>query len=115
MLMETYTIDATNKKLGRIATEAAMVLRGKDRPDFTPNKLPDVNVHIVNAAQVDLEGRMDEVYDRYSGYPGGRKEIPRGRLIEKKGYEPVFQLAVRGMLPNNKLRAVAMKRLMITE
>lgn len=114
--MKTYTIDATNKKLGRIASEAASVLRGKDDPTFKPNQLPDVQVEIINAAKIDLsETKLAEQYTRYTGYPGGLIHENRGNLIERRGYAPIFQHAVRGMLPANKLRAQALKRLIITE
>lgn len=116
MRMETYTIDATGKKLGRIATEAAMVLRGKNKPDFSPNRLPNVRVEIINAAKVDLsEAKREEEYTRYTGYPGGLINETRGHLMSRKGIAPVFMHAVRGMLPANKLRSQALKQLVITE
>ena len=114
--MKEFTLDATNKKLGRIATEAAEILRGKNLPTFAPNVNPNHKVTIINAAQVDLDGtKLAEVYDRYSGYPGGRKEETREHLIERRGYTPVFEHAVRGMLPSNRLRSRLMNNLTIVE
>jgi len=111
-----YVIDAAGKKLGRVATEAATVLRGKDEPTFEPNKIPEVTVIINNASQVDLaEVKLKETYKRYSGYPGGLTEEPREHLIDRKGYEEVFRHAVRGMLPANRLRKPALKNLIINE
>lgn len=114
--MTEYTIDATNKKLGRIATEVATILRGKNTPTFAPNVAPDHKVTIINASKVDLSGgKLQEIYDRYSGYPGGRKEESRGHLIDRRGFAPVFEHAVRGMLPANRLRSRMMNNLTIVE
>lgn len=114
--MANYTIDATNKKLGRVATEAANMLRGKNEATYAPNKLSGNRVTIENAGKIDLSGvKLAEMYDRYSGYPGGRKEETRGHLIERRGIVPVFQHAVRGMLPKNRLRDRMMKNLIINE
>jgi large subunit ribosomal protein L13 len=111
-----HTIDATNKKLGRIATEAAMVLRGKNLPDFAPNKNPGNIVEIINASKVDFDAeRLNKVYTRYTGYPGGLRGETRGHLIDRRGYVPVFEHAIRGMLPGNKLRSQLLKNLIITE
>lgn len=111
-----YTLDATNKKLGRIASEAALILRGKNTAHFSPNVLADVKVIITNASKVDMTpAKLNEKYARYSGYPGGLRFEKRERTIEKKGYAEVFEKAVRGMLPNNRLRARMLKNLIITE
>ena len=113
--MKTHTIDATGKRLGRVATEAATVLRGKDQPNYAPNVAPQVTVEIINASKIDLsDKKLAEQYTRYTGYPGGLREETRGHLIDRKGFEPVFKHAVRGMLPNNKLRAEMLKRLVVT-
>jgi len=111
-----YIIDAKDKKLGRVATEAAMVLRGKNEPNFQPNKLPEIKVIINNASLVDLaQVKLDKEYKRYSGYPGGLAHESREHLIKRKGYQEIFQKAVRGMLPANKLRNPALKNLIINE
>ncbi|MDH5441990.1 MAG: 50S ribosomal protein L13 [Candidatus Nomurabacteria bacterium] len=111
-----YTIDASGKKLGRVASEAAMILRGKNSPDFTPNKVSGNKVHVINASKIDLaDVKLLDEYMSYSGYAGGQKRETRGHLIDRKGYAPVFEKAVYGMLASNKLRAPLMKNLTITE
>lgn len=112
-----YNFDAKDKKLGRLATEIAVVLMGKDSPNYSANVVADVNVIIDNASKLDIsEKKKDEkIYDHYSGYPGGRKEIPLRRLIEKKGYAAPLKNAIYGMLPKNKLRDRLMKNLIINE
>lgn len=110
-------IDATNKKLGRIAQEAAMALMGKDNPNYEPNRVNTEGVHIVNASKTDLDvKKLDQKkYKWYTGYPGGLKERTLSELIEKKGMKEVFEKAIYGMLPNNKLRKLRMKKLKISE
>jgi len=110
-------IDATNRKLGRIASEAAMVLMGKDKPGYEPNQINTEGVHILNAKQADIDvKKMDQKkYKWYTGYPSGLKERTLSDLIEKKGIGEVFQKAVYGMLPDNKLRKPRMKKLKISE
>jgi large subunit ribosomal protein L13 len=112
-----YTLDAQGKSVGRVATEAAMKLMGKNTPAYKPNVAPDVSVRIVNAAQANIsEKKKDEkTYERYSGYPGGLKSSTMGEVIAKKGYAEVFRMAVKGMLPKNKLQAVMMKHLTVEE
>ena len=111
-----YIIDATGQSLGRLATEIAMVLRGKNEPSFTPNVAPKVHVVVNNASQVALSDvQLEREYKRYSGYPGGLTHESREHLIDRKGYRDVFEKAVYGMLPNNKLRAVMMKNLTIND
>ncbi len=113
----THTIDAQSKKIGRIASEAAKILMGKNTTAYEPNVVADVEVRIINASKVDItEKKKDEkTYSRYSGYPGGLITTTLGRMIEKKGMEEVFRIAVKGMLPKNKLQALMMKNLVITE
>lgn len=115
--MEIYQIDASKKALGRVATEAATVLRGKNLPSFRPHLLPNVRVEIVNASKLRLpkEKRMTKTYSRYSGYPGGLKKVSMEKVIEKHGYAGPLRLAVRGMLPKNKLQGLMMTRLTIKE
>ena len=111
-----YTIDATGKRLGIVATEAATYLMGKDQPDFAKNVVAPVKVTIENASKLDLtEKKQEAIYQRYSGYPGGRKEETFAHLAERLGYaEPVMR-TVRGMLPSNKLRNEMLKNLTINE
>lgn len=111
-----YVIDAEGKKLGRIASQVAMILRGKNSADFKPNAVSGNKVTIKNAAKVSLTPfKMGEEYTRYSGYPGGLTREKRDHMIARKGYKEVFEKAVYGMLPNNRLRARIMKNLTITE
>lgn len=115
--METYTIDATDKRIGRVATEAANVLRGKNSTAFKPNVVPDVQVTIENASKVAIdESKLEnKTYVRYSGYPGGLKRDTLEQVISNKGHAEVVRRAVYGMLPSNRLRAPLMKRLTITD
>jgi large subunit ribosomal protein L13 len=113
---QPYIIDAAGQKLGRVASEAARVLRGKDSADFQPYKVPTKKVQIVNAAQVLFDAeRLAKEYFHHSGYMGGLKRISREKLIAEKGYAEVFKKAVYGMIPSNKLRKSIMKNLTITE
>lgn len=111
-----YVFDAEGKSLGRLATEIAMILRGKNEPTFTPNQVANVTVTVNNASKVSLnDSQLEKEYKRYSGYPGGLRHESREHLIERKGFLDVFEKAVRGMLPNNRLRALMMKNLIINE
>lgn len=109
-----YVIDAAGKPLGRVATEAARLLRGKHRADFTPHVDCGDHVIILNAAQVALTGRKKEqkFYYRHSGYPGGLKKVSCGTLLDKKP-ERVIYMAVRGMLPHNRLGRAMLKKLRV--
>ena len=97
-------IDAADAPLGRVASRAATVLRGKHRPDFTPNQDAGDFVVIINAAKVRLTGsKLDsKVYYRHTGYPGGIRKVTAGRLLETRP-ERMIEMAVRGMLPRNRL------------
>ncbi len=112
-----YTIDATKKAPGRIATEVAVLLMGKNRTDFAKNKIPDVNVEVVSAGAMKLDANKmrDKKYARYSMYPGGLTLESMEHVVETKGAREVLRKAVYGMLPKNKLRAQMMKNLTIKE
>lgn len=112
-----YEIDATAKKLGRVASEAASVLMGKNRTDFARNVVADVKVSISNASKLSVSSRKmeDKVYKNYSGYPGGLKETTMKKVVADKGMKEALRIAIKGMLPKNKLRDVMMKNLIITE
>jgi len=112
----TYTIDATGKRLGRVATEAASVMLGKNQPDFAKHIMADVNVEIVNVSKLDIpEKKGGEIYQSYSGYPGGRKTETLSHLAERRGYDEVVRRTVGGMLPNNKHKKRLLAKLTITE
>jgi large subunit ribosomal protein L13 len=112
-----YTIDAQNKKLGRLASEAAVILMGKNRTDFVRNAIPDVKVKISNAGKIfTTNKKMDQkIYKNYSGYPGGLRERSMKKVVSDKGMKEVLRIAIKGMLPKNKLRDRMMKNLIITE
>jgi len=109
-----YVVDATNEILGRLSTKVAMILRGKNKPDFTPHVDCGDNVIIINAEKIRLTGNKltDKEYVRYTGYPGGQRfETPES--IMKKKPERIIEMAVRGMLPKNRLGDVIAKNLFI--
>ena len=99
-----WLVDAEGVPLGRLASEVARILRGKHKPMFTPHLDTGDNVVVVNAGKVRLTGKKSEQkrYFRHSGYMGGEKFIPFARVIETYP-ERVIELAVKGMLPKNKL------------
>ncbi|MBW8058647.1 MAG: 50S ribosomal protein L13 [candidate division NC10 bacterium] len=99
-----YVVDAQGKVLGRLASEVAMVLRGKRKPQFTPHVDTGDFVIVVNAEKVLLTGKklQQKIYYRASGYPGGLKATVAGALLKSRP-ERLMQHAVRGMLPKNKL------------
>lgn len=111
------TIDAQNKKLGRLATEIAVLLMGKDKTDFARNTIPQREVKVTNASQMDIDERKltTKEYRHYSGYPGGLKSERMDSLVTRKGYGEALRIAVKGMLPKNKLQARMMKNLTIEE
>ena len=115
MKNEIHTIDATGKPLGRLAVEIVQSLRGKDRADFVPYKDMGSNVVVENIDKIKITGKKlkDKKYVYHTGYPGGFTEITMEKLIAKKGMSEILRRAVSGMLPKNKLRAKAMKRLKI--
>ena len=109
-----YIIDAANKPLGRVATEAAKLLRGKHKPTFTPNLDVGDHVIILNCNQVILTGNKlnQKVYRHHSGYIGGMKETSAKDMLEKDS-EKAMMLAVKGMLPHNSLGAQQLKKLRV--
>ncbi len=109
-----YVIDAEGKTLGRLAAKIATILRGKHKPEYTPNMPVGDYVIVINAAKVKLTGKKleDKIYTRYSGYPGGLKRIPAGEML-KRHPERVIERAVKGMLPKNRLGRKLYKRLKV--
>lgn len=99
-----FVVDAEGQTLGRLAAEVAKVLRGKHKPTFTPHVDTGDYVIVVNAAKVKVTGKklIQKTYFRHSGYPGGAKFTQLGHMLEKRP-ERVVEMAVRGMLPKNKL------------
>ncbi len=107
-------IDAKNKVLGRLAVETARILRGKDKPTFTPHMDTGDFVIIINAAQVRLTGKklQDKTYYHHTFYPGGLKATSASKLLQEKP-ERVIRLAVRGMLPKNRLGRAQLRKLKV--
>jgi large subunit ribosomal protein L13 len=110
-----YTIDAQNKKIGRVATEAAVFLMGKNLKTFARNIVPNAQVEILNTSKASIhEKKMTQkTYSRYSGYPGGLRQPTMEQVIERKGHRELFKEAIAGMLPKNKLRQKMMNNLTI--
>ena len=109
-----YVIDAAGKPLGRVATKAAHVLRGKHKPTYTPYVDCGDYVIIVNANKVTLSGNklQDKKYYNHSGFPGGLRERTAEVMIEKYP-EEMLERAVKGMLPHNRLGRVMGKKLFV--
>jgi large subunit ribosomal protein L13 len=97
-------IDATDRALGRVASRAASVLRGKHRPDYTPHEDAGDFVVVINAEKVKLTGAKaaDKVYHRHTTFPGGIRSTTAGKILGDKP-ERLIEIAVRGMLPKNRL------------
>ena len=112
-----HTIDAQGKKIGRIASQVASILLGKNSPAFQKNKVATDKVEIVNASKVDLtlKKKTDDIFVTYTGFRGGLKSESLGELITRRGMTEVFRRAVTRMLPNNRLRDERMKNLVIKE
>lgn len=105
-------LDAEGKKLGRLASEAARLLRGKHKTNFSPHVDCGDYVIIINAEKIELSGAKwtDKKYIRFTGYPGGQRIVSANQLMAKKPFAMV-EKAVKGMLPGNKLGAAIYKNL----
>ncbi|MFA6278975.1 MAG: uL13 family ribosomal protein [Candidatus Paceibacterota bacterium] len=111
----THVIDATDRTLGRVASEAAHALLGKRSVHFVKNQALPVKVTINNACKLHLPARRTagKIYTHYTGYPGGLREQSMEVMIEKKGIADVLKKTIDGMIPRNKLRVPRMKNLII--
>ncbi len=111
----TYTIDATDRTLGRVCSEAAHALLGKRSVHFAKNQALPVTVIIENASKLHLPTRRTQgkVYTHYTGYPGGLREVRMDVMIDKKGIADVVKKTVDGMIPRNRLRTPRMKNLIV--
>ena len=109
-----YIIDAANKPLGRVATEAAKLLRGKHKPTYTPNMDVGDHVIILNCEKVILTGKKldQKIYRHHSGYIGGMKETSARDMLANKP-ERAMMLAVKGMLPHTRLGRQMIKKVRI--
>lgn len=111
---EWYILDATDMVLGRMATQVASILRGKNKPYFAPNLDTGDYIIITNAEKVTLSRNkeLQKTYKRYSGYPGGQRIIPFARMKQEKPEEIIYH-AVKGMLPKNILGRQMIKKLKV--
>ena len=111
---EWLLVDADGQTLGRLASEVAILLRGKHKPNFTPHVDCGDNVVITNAAKINLTGKKWEAkeYIRHTGYPGGQRSLTAQELYDKDPTRLV-EKAVKGMLPKNKLGAVLFRNLKV--
>lgn len=109
-----YLVDADRKILGRMASEVAKILRGKHKPIYTPHVDTGDHVIVINAGKIQLTGnkRQEKFYARHSGYPGGFKSVIAEKLLAQKP-ERVIEIAVKGMLPKNKLGRAMFKKLQV--
>jgi large subunit ribosomal protein L13 len=108
-----HVVDASGKALGRLASEVAATLRGKNRPTFTPSMGNGDFVIVINAAQVKISGDMNEKkYYRHSQYPGGLRSITQEKLFASRP-ERVVEYAIKGMLPHNSHGAKLLKHLKV--
>lgn len=109
---EWFLVDATDQVVGRLAVRIAHRLMGKHRPDYTPHVISGTNIVVVNVEKVRFTGTkwQNKEYDRYTGYPSGRRVVTAEKMREKSP-ETILRLAVRRMLPKNKLASRMLGRL----
>ncbi len=109
-----YVVDASNKVLGRMATEIANRLRGKHKAEYTPHVDTGDYIVVVNAEKVKVTGNKarDKMYYHYTGYPGGIKSITFEKLLDKAP-EKAIEVAVKGMMPKNKLSRAMLSKLKV--
>jgi large subunit ribosomal protein L13 len=113
----SYTIDAKGRRLGRVASEAAALLMGKKTTGFHRSKPPTISVTITGCSGMEISDlkKKKMIYKKYSGYPGGLRLFTLGELISKKGVGEVVRLAVKGMLPKNKISRQMIKNLKVLD
>jgi len=109
-----YVVDAEGKNLGRMASQIAAILRGKNKPTYTPHVDCGDYVIVINAEKVEVTGkkRKEKIYKRHTGYPGGLREMTFEQMMEKHPTE-VVRHAVKGMMPNGKLGRQMYKKLKV--
>ena len=107
-------VDADGQTLGRLASKVARLLRGKHKPEFTPHVDCGDNVVVINAAKIQLSGNKlnDKIYLRHTGYPGGQRSASAKELMAKKP-SAVVEMAIKGMLPKNRLGAELFRNLKV--
>ena len=114
LVRKWYVADADGQILGRMAVKIAMVLMGKDKPIYTPHVDTGDHVVVVNAEKIKVSGKKAEKkeYDYYTGYPSGHKYVSFADMMERRP-EEVVRMAVRRMLPKNKLGRVMLRKLKV--
>jgi large subunit ribosomal protein L13 len=116
MEKKEFIIDASGKRLGRLGTEVATILLGKNTTHFAKNVVEPVVVKVTNARLLDItEKRGKGEFQTYSGYPGGRRVESVAHLGTRLGYSEVVRRVISGMLPKNRLHALRMNNLEVTE
>lgn len=116
-MAKEHIIDAEGRTIGRVASDAAVLLRGKDEANFERHLVSGAKVKITNASKVKIiNSKLGSIYHKhYSGHPGGMKFEMNDVVAAKKGFSELIRLAVHGMLPDNKLKPLFMKNLTISE
>ena len=109
-----YLMDCSGKRLGRLSVQVANILRGKNKPEYTPNSDDGDFVVLVNAKKIEVSGNKEEdkIYYRHTGFPGGIKKISFKDQLEKNP-EKLIRDAVKGMLPKNRLNRQIIKKLKV--
>ena len=112
-----YVIDASGRPLGRVASEAASVILGKNSPQYVQNEVLPVTVTVTNASKMQLHEKRvaQKEFTHYTGSPGGLRTTSMTKMIADKGISEVLRKAIDGMIPRNKLRKERMKRVTITD
>lgn len=112
-----HTIDATNKNMGRLATEIAITLQGKKSPNYEPRLASDNKVVVKNVGKITMTGAKEtgKVYHRHTGFMGHLKSATLKQVVDKKGKAEILRRAVKQMLPKNRLQNIRMKNLIIEE
>ncbi|MDA9719793.1 50S ribosomal protein L13 [bacterium] len=114
VVQKWYLIDCSGKKLGRLSVQIANILRGKNKPEYTPNSDVGDFVVLINAERIEISGNKskDKIYFKHTGYPGNLKEINFQDLLNKDP-EKVLRNAVKGMLPKNRLNRKIINKLKV--
>ena len=114
IVQKWYLIDCSGKKLGRLSVQIANILRGKNKPEYTPNSDVGDFVVLINAERIEISGNKskDKIYFKHTGYPGNLKEINFQDLLNKD-HEKVLRNAVKGMLPKNRLNRKIINKLKV--
>ena len=114
IVQKWYLIDCSGKRLGRLSVQIANILRGKNKPEYTPNSDVGDFVVLINAERIEISGNKskDKIYFKHTGYPGNLKEINFQDLLNKDP-EKVLRNAVKGMLPKNRLNRKIINKLKV--